>query len=140
LGTAFAGDALAAELPNLDAANQRLVINHLASVKSRAGLDFIRTTLDPTLVERDEPLALDLSAALGRAGDAEAAPLLKKLLRPGGIAGLFKGKANERIAAAVLRALGEIGGDEAKAVLSKYVRDPDATVAKTAQQALKKLG
>jgi HEAT repeat protein len=140
LGTAFAGDALAAELPNLDAANQRLVINHLASVKSRAGLDFIRTTLDPTLVERDEPLALDLIAALGRAGDAEAAPLLKKLLRPGGIAGLFKGKANERIAAAVLRALGEIGGDEAKAVLSKYVRDPDATVAKTAQQALKKLG
>jgi hypothetical protein len=137
LGTPAADEILAAQLSELDAAGQRMIVNHLAHSRSAAAVDFMIDTLDLALIDRDEPFAIDLINALGRVSDQRALPLLKKILQPGGFSGLFKSKPNDKIVTAILRALGNLGGDEAKVMVGKYVRNANPEVARAAQSAMK---
>ncbi|NLH49035.1 MAG: HEAT repeat domain-containing protein [Myxococcales bacterium] len=140
LGTPSANEALAQALPDMDAAAQRSLFMHFALTRSAAGLEFMLAKTEPDMINKDEAYAADLIAALGKIPDPRVLPALKKILKPGGFSGLFKAKQNDRITLAVIRALGEIGGDEAKALIGKHVRDGNADIARAAQLAMQKMG
>ncbi|HWK90497.1 MAG TPA: HEAT repeat domain-containing protein, partial [Longimicrobium sp.] len=100
------------------------------------GLTKLPTAVTPLLArlgqETDLEVLVELIRALGRAGDARAVPVLAE--RAGG-GGFFA-----RIPAAVrvesVRALGEIGGEAARAVLQRLLRDRNTDVRDAALKAL----
>lgn len=135
-GTTTSDGLLAMQLPKLDNAGKHMVINRLGIAKYKDGLSYMMGLWTPSLPDRDEPLALDLIASLGKIGDPQALTLFRKILKPG----FFKAHADETITVAILRALGDIGGEEAKAMAGKFVKNSNAEVAKAAQQTLQKIG
>ncbi|HPM78347.1 MAG TPA: hypothetical protein PK961_14750 [bacterium] len=134
-----ANQMMAQALPNLDLSSQRMLYTHFGNARSQAGLEYMLQQLDPTLPEKNEPLAIDLIAALGKIGGEEALPVLKKIIRPGKLSSLFGSKVSDKITEATLRALGDLGGEEAKDIVQKFVRNNKPEIARTAQAALKKL-
>jgi len=137
-GTPSADAILAEIMPTLDEASQRVIVNHFGHTRSAAGLDFMLGLLDAGAIERDEAMATDVINALGRIGDLRAAPILKKILKPGGLAGLFKSRPNDRITAAVLRAFGELKAEDAKGLIGKFAHDANPEIARAAQTAMRK--
>ncbi len=135
LGGDEANRLLAAALPKLDPSSQRLLFVHFGNARSEAALDLMLNRLDPTLPEKDESLAIDLITALGRIGKPAAVAAIKKIIRPGRLGGLFGGKVNEKVLLVSLKALGEIGGAEAKDLIDKFVRSGKPAIAKAAQVA-----
>lgn len=69
------------------------------------------------LGDPDPDVAIRAMRSAGRVGDADAVPVLARLLESGGTAPL--------LAAEAVRALDAIGSDEARDVLSRYVRMGD---------------
>jgi hypothetical protein len=139
LGGEEANLILAAALPRLDAASQRMLYVYFGTARSGAAIELMLGKLEPGLPDRDEGLALDLITAVGRIGLPAAAPVIKKIIRPGGLGRLFGGKVNEKILLASIKALGEIGGAEAKEVIGKFTRHAKPEVAKAAQVALQNI-
>jgi len=135
-GTTTSDGLLAMQLPKLDNAGKHMVINRLGAARYKDGLSYMIGLWTPNLPDRDEPLALDLIAALGKIGDPEVLTLFRKILKPG----FFKARADDTVTAAVMRALGDIGGEEAKALAGKFVKNNNSEVAKAAQQAIQKIG
>lgn len=138
LNTASANQALAQALPEIDAAGQRTLFVHFGAARTNVGLDFMLARLEAEALDKDEGYATDLIGALGKIPDPRIVPALKKILKPGGLSGLFKAKPNEKITLAVVRALGEIGGAEARGVIEKFTRHGNPEIAKTAQLAMQK--
>ena len=136
LGAPQANAILAGALPRLDAPSQRLLFVYFGTARSDAALDLMLAKLDPVLPDRDEALAIDLIVALGRIGRREAVPALKKVMRPGRLGIFFSGKVNEKVLVASIKALGEIGGDEAKSLIGKFTHHGKPEIAKAAQEAL----
>ena len=139
LGGEAAEKKLAEVLPKLDHPSQRLVFSYLGNAHSKAAIEFMLKKLDPSLPDKDQQFAIELITALGKIGSPEAVPAMKKILRPGIFGGLLKGKTNEKITIATLRALGEIGGKEAQDVIGKFTRHDNAEIARTAQKAMSAL-
>jgi HEAT repeat protein len=136
LGAQQANQILAGVLPRLDASSQRLLFVYFGNMRSDAALDFMLAKLDPALPDRDEALAIDLIVALGRIGRPEAVRVLKKIIRPGWLGGLFAGKVNEKVLAASIKALSEIGGDQAKDLIGKFTHHGNPEIARAAEEAL----
>ncbi|MDP8222019.1 MAG: hypothetical protein P9L99_01550 [Candidatus Lernaella stagnicola] len=139
IGNDNADGILAEMLPKLDEGSRRIVINHMGHRRSPQAIEYMLGLLEPGLVDRDEEWALELISAFGRIGDERAVPPLKKTLKPGGLAGLFKRGPNEKVIAAILRALGNIGGEDTKSIVSKFTHDANANVSRAAQDALRNL-
>lgn len=134
-----ANQTIAQVLPELDPSSQRMLFTHFGNARSKAALEYMIEQLDPTLPEKNEPLAVELIAALGKIGSDQALPIFKKIIRPGKFSSLFGSKVSDKITETTLRALGDLGGEDAKEIVQKFVRNNKPDIARAAQLALKKL-
>jgi HEAT repeat protein len=82
--------------------------------------------------ENDPEVEVEIVRALGRVGDPRAVPVLAERASGGGF--FSRVPASIRVEAA--RALGEIGGDAARAVLQRLLRERNAEVREAAVKAL----
>lgn len=139
IATPAADEILAGVLPKLDDGSQRMIINHLGHTRSKAGVDFMLGLLATRVIERDESLATDVIHALGRIGDDRAGTVLLKVLKPGGLAGLFKSRPSDRITATILRALSDLKAENALSLIRKFAHDSNPDIARAAQAAIRKM-
>jgi HEAT repeat protein len=82
--------------------------------------------------ENDGEVEVEIVRALGRTGDARAVPVLAERASGGG----FFTRIPAAIRVEATRALGEIGGDPARAVLQRLLRERNAEVREAAAKAL----
>jgi len=82
--------------------------------------------------ENDPEVEVEILRALGRVGDPRAVPVLAE--RASG--GRFFTRIPASIRVEATRALGEIGGDAARAVLQRLLRERNAEVREAAVKAL----
>ncbi|HST58884.1 MAG TPA: HEAT repeat domain-containing protein [Longimicrobium sp.] len=82
--------------------------------------------------ESDAEVELEIVRALGRVGDPRAVPVLAERASGGG----FFSRVPSPLRVEATRALGEIGGDAARAVLQRLLRERNAEVREAAVKAL----
>jgi HEAT repeat protein len=100
------------------------------------GLTKLPVAVGPLLLrlqqESDTEVELEIVRALGRVGDPRAVPVLAERASGGG----FFSRVPSAIRVEATRALGEIGGDAARAVLQRLLRERNAEVREAAVKAL----
>ena len=82
--------------------------------------------------ESDAEVEMEIVRALGRVGDPRAVPVLAERASGGG----FFSRVPSPIRVEATRALGEIGGEAARAVLQRLLRERNAEVREAAIKAL----
>ena len=133
--------ALMDGLKDPDISIRRLIINFMGGRGETRIVDPLLAMLDDKDQQADpqyESMICEIFASLGKIKDERAVEPMIRFVNPGGLASLFK-KRNEKMVAAAVRGLGDIGDPKAVSILKRLSKDHSQAISRAAVEALGKI-
>ena len=131
-----ADEILADAILDEDEAITKMIVSHFGQSRSKPGAQALMSMLiDRSFAESKKDLCCEVISAIARIGHPDSTDILIKIVKPGGLRGLFQ-KRDEVILVAVLKAFALIRDPKGFTFVKKYVRDKNPEVAKAAKIAV----